>query len=308
MLMHTYAKLFAKHGIIVAQLLVNPDDFSDRSKYNALTRVTETLIRNKIIPIINENDAVSTAEMQDVKKKSMSSVSFGDNDVLSALVCSKMGAELLILLTDVDGLYTSNPKKDPGARLIRKVDEAELATVDAGGKGALGRGGMVTKLRAAAIATAGGSYVVIANGKKAGALAGSLVCEAGTMFEPKKGMSSRDKWIAFAAVPRGRIFLDDRACDVLIHRGASLLPVGVTHLEGTFAKGDVVELVCGSKVVGRGVTNMSSEELDKTKGMKCEEAKGKTGIACKMVINRANLVMDAEAKKKAKPEKTGAEV
>jgi glutamate 5-kinase len=213
-----------------------------------------------VIPVINENDTVSTTELEVTHR----SVSFGDNDKLSALVMSKLEAQVLVLLSDVDGLFTENPHTNPDAELIPEVQDitAEIENL-AGRKSARGRGGMSTKLQAARIAMNSGGIAVIANGTRRGVLSRVLTGEAeGTVFMGKsEGLSGKRRWIAFASSVTGRIHINEGALHAILHRNASLLHAGVTRIENEFEHGDVVAIVGpnGSEVA-RGIANYSSSD------------------------------------------------
>ena len=208
-LMHDYEKLFSGHGIPAAQVLLTNDDFSERGRYLNVMATFEQLLRARVVPIINENDVVSHREL--AQGDSGSSV-FGDNDELSALVASRMKADLLILLTDVDGLYDRNPK-EKGALLIRHVEEITPELELAAGKaGAVGRGGMKNKLRAARLATSSGAWVAMARGKKEGIIASVLARNEGTLFCPADSrFNGKEQWIAFASPSGGSIEINARA-------------------------------------------------------------------------------------------------
>jgi len=206
-----------------------------------------------VLPIINENDAVSTEEL--AIWDSDSRPVFGDNDRLSALVASKLDADLLVILTDVDGLFDHDPRLHPDAALIRRVNDLSELEPDTCGTGsAVGRGGMRTKVEAAMIAARSGCHAVITSGRRHGALQDALEGkEAGTWFPAHPGLRAKDRWIAWAAAPRGTLHLDAGAVDALRLRGASLLAAGVTRVEGNFQPGDVVELRDPEgQLIGRG--------------------------------------------------------
>src|SRR6185295_4819617 len=208
-LMNLYEQGFAKYGMTAAQILLTEEDFSSRHRYLNLRHTLTTLLEMGVIPIINENDTVSTTELETTDR----SPSFGDNDKLSALVMSKLDANALVLLSDVDGLFTENPRENPEADLVPEVHEvtAEVEAL-AGRKSSRGRGGMSTKLQAARIAMNSGGMAVIANGLKAGVLARVLGGEEeGTLFITKSetALSGKRRWIAFASSVAGRIHIND---------------------------------------------------------------------------------------------------
>ena len=292
-LMHAYQQHFSKHGITVAQVLLTSDDFTDKARYLNIMHALDELLRQGIVPIINENDVVSTCELAHEQKHGKPIV-FSDNDWLSALVASKMRADLLILLTDVDGFYDAHPKKGANAKLIKFVERITPEMEEAAGKpGALGRGGMRGKLGAAQLATSAGVWVAIANGKKSNILSSVLSQAEGTFFKPGERLSGKEQWIAFASAPKGTVSINEFAADALLKTGASLLAVGVTSASGTFSKGDVVEIKCGSKLLGRGKSNYSSSQLSSIAGKKKEEIKKLLGKADE-VVDREYLVLNGK--------------
>ena len=289
-LMNAYDQLFSKHGILTAQVLLTNDDFVIKERYLDTMRTLQELLRAKAVPVINENDVVSHRELS--KSENRQAV-FDDNDELSALVASKMRASLLILLTDVDGLYDSNPKKNHGSSLIRRVDEIgpQMELVAAGKPSASGRGGMKTKLSAAKMATASGVWVAMANGKKDNIIASVLAQKEGTLFYPAKtSLSGKEQWIVFASRVSGSIQVNARACEAILEKGASLLAVGVVSASGKFERGDVVDIICGAKSVARGKINYSSAELSSIAGKKSEEIRKLLGRSDE-VIEREYLVL-----------------
>ena len=291
-LMHSYEELFSKHGIRIAQVLLTNDDFTNKARYLNLMTAIEALLKARAIPIINENDVVSTTELEHAEKGGKQAV-FGDNDGLSALVAGKMHADLLILLTDVDGLYDANPKKEKEARIIRRVERITPELEAAAGKGGtLGTGGMKSKLAAAKLANSAGVWVAIANGKKEKAIAGVLAESEGTLFFPSSSrLSGKEQWIAFASPSKGTVEINERARDALLKNGASLLAVGVVGAKGEFAKGEVVEITCGGRPVGRGKCNYSSKQLLSIAGKKKAEIAALLGKA-EEVVDRENLVVN----------------
>src|SRR5436190_14956753 len=241
-LMNIYEQGFAKFGLTAAQVLLTEEDFSNRPRYLNLRNTLLALLDMDVIPVINENDTVSTNELEVTDR----SPSFGDNDKLSALVMSKLDANALVLLSDVDGLFTENPRENPDAQLVPEVHEMtpEIEAL-AGRKSSRGRGGMSTKLQAARIAMNSGGMAVIANGLKAGILAKVLGGEQeGTLFAGKAGsLGEKRRWIAFASSVSGRIHINDGALDAITNKNASLLYAGVTRIENEFDNGDVVSII-----------------------------------------------------------------
>jgi glutamate 5-kinase len=269
-LMAIYEDGFEKLGLVTAQVLLTEDDFSHRNRYLNLRATLGKLLELGVVPIINENDTVSTLELETPQANNERRAVFGDNDKLSALVMSKVAGDLLIILSDVEGLYTGNPRKDEQAQLISVVP-AITAEIEqyAEGAGARGRGGMKTKLAAARIAVNSGGLALIANGRQAQVLdrifAGE---EIGTIFLPSAQLTSRKRWIAYASVIAGRVIVNEGAKMALVERKASLLPAGVIELEENFERGDVVSIVDGAGVeFARGIVNYSSAEAAKLLGL-----------------------------------------
>lgn len=250
-LVAAYAREFATHDLTVGQVLLTADDVTRRTHYTNAKRTLERLLELGIVPIINENDTVATQEIR-----------FGDNDRLAALVSHLVSADALVLLTDVDGLYDGPPSR-PGTRRIGFVEAAsDLEHIEIGGTGSsVGSGGMLTKVEAAGIANAAGVPTVLTAADQLGqVLHGG---DVGTVFAPQRSRrTSRKLWLAHATTPRGRLLIDDGAVTAVTIRGKSLLPAGITAVEGTFAEGDAVD-VCApdGSVIARGLVNYSSAEL-----------------------------------------------
>ena len=255
-LMALYERAMARHGCSVAQVLLTRSDLVDRRRYQNASGTLRQLLSWGVLPVINENDALSTAELR-----------FGDNDTLSALVAAAVEAQQLILLTDVDRLYSSDPRVDADAEPIsdvrhpRDLDQLEQG---AGDGGRWGTGGMTTKLAAARIATASGITVQLADGRNPSRLEALLQGErGGTVFHPHpEPLGNRRSWLAHVLRPEGELQLDAGACDALKHRGASLLLVGVTAVRGDFAANQPVQLLDPQgQDVGRGLCSMDSDQL-----------------------------------------------
>ncbi|GAA3974260.1 glutamate 5-kinase [Actinomadura viridis] len=248
LLVARYTSSFARYGLTVGQVLLTADDMIRRVHHRNAQRALGQLLDLGIVPVVNENDTVATDEIR-----------FGDNDRLAALVAHLTRADALILLSDVDALYTGDPRR-PGARRIANVHgPADLAGIELGGSGRVGTGGMITKVEAARIA---GIPVVLTDAASAAhALAGE---EVGTCFHPGEGrrLSTRHLWLAHATTGQGRVLLDPGAVDAVVRRRKSLLPAGVTGVEGDFAAGDPVDL-CGTdgRVVARGLVNYDAGEI-----------------------------------------------
>lgn len=261
-LMSLYEEGFSRLGLVCAQVLLTEGDFDERGRYLNLQRALTSMLRRGVVPVINENDVVATDELAFVDEAGARQV-FGDNDRLSALVASKLDADLLVLLTDVPGVYDRDPRGDPDARLLERVDDPD-ALGDAAGESAsgAGKGGMRSKVAAASVAARAGCHAVIASGREPGAVervaAGAAV---GTWFPARaEGLDGRRRWIAFATAARGTLHLDAGAVAALRERGASLLAPGVTRVEGSFRSGEVVELVGpDGALVGRGMVGCPAE-------------------------------------------------
>ncbi len=265
-LMNLYEQGFSKFGLNAAQILLTEEDFSNRTRYLNLRNTLHTLLEMGVIPVINENDTVSTNELEISDR----SPSFGDNDKLSALVMSKLEAQTLVLLSDVDGLFTDNPHTNPGATLVPQVDEitSEIEAL-AAGKSSKGRGGMATKLQAARIAMNSGGMAIVANGSRPGVLKRILEGETeGTLFIGKaETLSSKRRWIAFASSVAGRIHINEGALNAIQKKNASLLYAGVTRVENDFDLGDVVSIIGPAGLeVARGIVNYSSADAAKLVG------------------------------------------
>jgi glutamate 5-kinase len=235
-LVEAYNLELARHGLVGAQVLVDPHDFVDRRQYLHARSTIERLLELGCVPVVNENDAIANDELR-----------YGDNDRLAALVANSIGADVLVLLTDMDGVYTSDPRRDPAATLIPLVgtDDPLLAVrADAGGSGR-GSGGMASKLTAARMASWSGVRSVIARAARPGVLAGAVSDElVGTTFQAHaKALSARKLWIAFASEVMGTIEVDAGAQRALTERPNSLLPAGAVAVRGAFAEGDTVDLV-----------------------------------------------------------------
>jgi len=265
-LMALYDEVFARHGVVCAQVLLTRADLNDRRRYLNLRRALEELLERGVVPVINENDVVSTEELELVHGLGHGGgarPTFGDNDGLSAVVATKLGADLLVLLTDVAGVF-DRPPGEPGAERLARVDAGGEAVAGAGPPtSGAGRGGMRSKVEAAALAADGGCHAVIAGGTARGVLGRVLAGEEeGTWFPLRRTLDAHHRWIAFAAASRGALELDPGAVDALRSGGASLLAAGVVDVAGDFRRGDVVELVGpGGARVGRGVIRWDAGEV-----------------------------------------------
>jgi len=288
-LMSKYRELFKKHKLKVAQILLTAEDLSNRVSYLHICDVLDMLLQLGVVPIINENDVTSIDELIPVTKGYR--VNFSDNDILSVLIANAVEADLVIILSDVEGLYTMNPKK-PGATIIKTVEEItpELKSV-VEGKSRLGRGGMQTKLKAAEIATKSGIPVVIANSRRENVLLDILAGKkVGTYFKPRERMRPIKRWIAYGASVKGQIFVNEGAKKAILE-GASLLPVGVVKVVGHFKVGDVVGIVDQNNVeFAKGISNYDSGEIKIIKGLKTDQIEKALGyIRRKEVIGHRNM-------------------
>ena len=284
-LAHAYQEALARHGITVAQILLTLDDTEERRRHlNARATFAQLLVLGAV-PVVNENDTVATAEIR-----------FGDNDRLAARVAQMTSADMLVLLSDIDGLYTGDPRKDAEARHVPMVDEIGPEIEAMAGEAAPGysSGGMVTKLAAARIATGAGCHMLIAQGKGPGSPLAAI--EAGaraTLFLPRgEPRSARKAWIAGAVDPRGTLIVDEGAAGAL-RRGKSLLPAGVVAVEGVFERGDAVIIRTPSRgEAGRGLSAYSSIDIRRIAGYKSGEIAGILGYRGRdEIIHRDDLVV-----------------
>jgi glutamate 5-kinase len=283
LLMQAYTQSFSRYGKTVGQVLLTVDDLTRRAHYRNAYRTLGRLLDLGTIPIVNENDTVATDEIR-----------FGDNDRLAALAASLVHADLLVLLSDVDALYTGNPAR-PGATRIAEVrDDGDLAGVSVGkaGRAGVGTGGMITKIEAARIATRSGVPVVLTSAPlAAAALSGE---EVGTLFHRvRERPAARLFWLAHATSPRGRLHLDPGAVRAVVDRHASLLPAGITAVDGRFTAGDPVDLVdTGGRAVARGLVNYDAAELPELLGRSTPELAAELGPGYEReVVHRDDLVL-----------------
>ena len=285
-LAQVYESEFARHGIRTAQVLLTHGDLADRERYLNARSTLLTLLSLGVVPIINENDTVVTDEIK-----------FGDNDTLGALVTNLIEGDALIILTDQRGLYTADPRKDPKARF---VDEAPAGTPDleqmAGGAGSsIGKGGMLTKILAAKRAAKSGAHTIIASGREDNVLARLAGGEAiGTQLRAQTGrMAARKQWMIDHLQLRGRVVLDAGAVEKLTAGGKSLLPIGVTEVQGEFARGEVISCVdTAGREVARGLTNYSSAEARLIARKASSEIEAVLGyVSAAELVHRDNLVL-----------------
>ncbi len=285
-LMWHYEQAFARSGIRVAQVLLTQEDIGARPRYLNARNTFLVLLGFGVLPVVNENDTVAVEEIK-----------VGDNDNLAALVAHLIDADLLVLLTDVDGLYTGDPRRDPGARRLPTVEAVseEIQRLVWDAEGGVSVGGMSTKLEAAQKVTSSGIPMVIASGREPGTLGRVLRGEpVGTYFVPRGDrLAARKRWIAFAAPPQGRLTVDAGAKSALTERGKSLLPSGVVDVEGEFHAGEVVSLsLADGKEFARGLTNYDAVELRKIQGAKTGAIEERLGYkSFDEVVHRDNLVL-----------------
>lgn len=282
-LYHIYSQFFGHEEVATAQVLLTAFDISARAQYLNARNTLRRLLEWGVVPIINENDTTSTDEL-----------CFGDNDSLAAQVSLLVKADLLVLLTDTDGLYTADPRSDDKAELIPRVaDFAELDRIETDSKGVLGRGGMRSKVSAARVATSGGVRTVIARGTRPGVIRGALGGEeVGTEFLPRDlGLGAFKLWLLYGKPQRGRILVDGGAVRALAEN-RSLLPVGVTAVEGDFVAGDAVVVTDeGGREVAKGLSNYSREELELVKGLRSGEVAARLPQSSPEAIHRDYLVL-----------------
>ncbi|GGY79495.1 glutamate 5-kinase [Marinobacter zhanjiangensis] len=285
-LVQTWEAQFRRHDRNAAQVLLTHDDLSDRKRYLNARSTLRTLLDFGVIPIVNENDTVVTDEIR-----------FGDNDTLGALVANLIEADGLIILTDQDGLFDSDPRKHPDARLVteRRAGDPELDIMAGGGAGALGRGGMQTKLRAARLAARSGAFTVIVGGRLDQAISRLREGEEiGTLLLPEQGrIAARKQWLASHLQTRGRVTIDAGAVQVLCRGGRSLLPVGVKGVAGQFRRGEMVSCVDESgQEVARGLINYDSDEARAIAGRSSDRITDVLGyVSDEEMIHRDNMVL-----------------
>jgi glutamate 5-kinase len=284
-LVQTYEQAFQRFGLQTAQVLLDHDDLSNRERYLNAQSTLKTLIRLGVVPVVNENDTVVTDEIR-----------FGDNDTLAALVANLIEADLLVLLTDQEGMYDSDPRSNEHARLINNVS-ASMPELDsmAGGGGKLGRGGMVTKVRAARLAARSGANTVIVGGRIDSVLISLAdgVNVGSLLLADQLPEAARKRWLSGQLQSRGELVLDDGAVDVLLRSGKSLLAVGVVAVEGRFTRGDMV--ICKSidgRDIARGLVNYNYQEAQKILGQSSDNIENLLGYKNEEeLIHRDNLVL-----------------
>ena len=285
-LVQAYEEGFSAHGRRTAMVLLTHDDLADRQRYLNARATLGQLLDFGVVPIINENDTVATEEIR-----------FGDNDTLGALVTNLLEADLLVILTDQLGLHERDPRLHPDAPVVSCADASDPALDGMIGSsaGSLGRGGMYTKIRAARVAARSGAHTVIVGGHApgvitdvlAGAPLGTLLCASLTPLDARK------RWIAGQLKPKGDLVLDAGAVNALLHRGVSLLPVGIVEVRGTFARGDVVRCVdAAGRTIGQGLVNYASDEARRIAGAASSDIATRLGFSLEPeLVHRDNLVL-----------------
>jgi glutamate 5-kinase len=279
-----YEERLGRRGIHAAQVLLTSFDFSARTNYLNARQALRRLLAWRAVPVVNENDTTATDE-----------ITFGDNDFLSAQVAILLEARMLLLLTDTEGLHTADPRTTPEAELVVEVrDPAELEGFEIGeGTSAFGLGGMRSKVAAAEMACSSGIEAVICEGTAPGSLIAAVAGEPiGTRFAPRRERAPSFKlWLRYAKPAHGRVMVDAGAARVLRERGSSLLPVGITAVEGRFDAGDAVEVVIDGDVIGKGIVNYSSAELSRIKGMKSSRVRELMPHASEEAVHRDYFVL-----------------
>ena len=284
-LVRVWEQAFQAHACIAAQILLTHDDVASRERYLNARSTLWTLLGYGVVPVINENDTVATEEIK-----------LGDNDTLAGLVSNLIDADLMVILTDQDGLMTADPCHDPSARLISRANLDDPALLEiAGGGGAWGRGGMRTKITAARLAARSATSTVIAGGRRPQVLTDLAAgLSVGTFLEaPPARQAARKQWLGSTLHAKGRLHLDEGACRVLREQGKSLLPVGVTAVDGEFARGELVSCLDPlGREVARGLSNYSAREVALIKGLATSRLQDALGYAQEPeLIHRDNLVL-----------------
>ncbi|MGA3111622.1 MAG: glutamate 5-kinase [Candidatus Bathyarchaeia archaeon] len=294
-LMAKYRELFKTHGLKVAQILLTAEDLSNRASYVHTCNVLNMLLKIGVTPIINENDVTSVAEL---RQKEGYKVNFSDNDILSVLVANAIGADMIVILSDVEGLYTADPQ-EPDAKLIKTVEAITPELKNSlSGKSKVGRGGIQSKIKAAEIATSCGIPVVIANSRRENVIVDILARkDVGTFFKAQSRISAVKRWIAYGAAVKGEIHVNSGAKKAILE-GSSLLPVGITCVVGQFNIGDVVSIMDECKVeFAKGNPNFSSGDLTLIKGCQATEVQNKLGSdKPKEAVEHRNIHLIGEEK------------
>ncbi len=287
-LMHTYREMFRRQGLVAGQILLTAEDFRDRARYKNLQNTLKALLAKGVIPVINENDSVAVAEIK-----------VGDNDKLSSDVALFLDADLLLLFTDEDGLFDSNPKTNPQARLLQFVPEITSEIMSMAGKpgeagSAVSTGGMRSKLEAIRAVTRSGSNAFLANGMKVMPHQAILEGAQGTLFTGAKSkLNSRKRWLSYVSSPKGVLVVDAGGAKALREKHSSLLPVGVQSLQGRFTVGDLVEVrTAEGERLARGVSQFDAANLKLVLGCKTAQVKSRLGAdAPEEVLHKNDMVL-----------------
>lgn len=285
-LLHMYEKMFGEYGQTVAQVLLTRGDISDRKRYLNARNTLNTLLNLGIIPIINENDTVAWEEIR-----------FGDNDTLAALVAGLVDADLLIILSDIDGVYTGNPKEHPEAKLIPLIENItpEIEALAGGAGSQLGSGGMQTKIQAAKISVSSGIPMIIAQGKDPAIIDDILEGrDVGTLFLPKEyKLRHRERWIAYGAALQGALYVDKGAEEAIRKSGKSLLPIGVIGVEGNFEPGDIVSIQTAEhQEIARGIVDYGTDDVERIMGHRSQDIERILGHKdYDYIVHRNNMVL-----------------
>ena len=283
-LFRAYESRLAEHGARAAQVLLTAADIAARTNYLNARQTLRRLIEWGVVPVVNENDTTATDE-----------ITFGDNDFLAAQVALLLEARLLVLLTNVDGLMSGDPRTDPEAELIGEVaDFSQLESLEIGDRTSVfGSGGMRSKVAAAEMASEAGIPAVICDGTEGGTLLSAAGGEAcGTRFAPGEGRTSSFKlWLKYAKPARGRLLVDAGAARVLRERGSSLLPVGISAVEGSFEAGDAIDVASDGETIGKGISEYSSRELQRVIGMQSAQVRELLPHAADEVVHRDRFVL-----------------
>ncbi|EXS68606.1 glutamate 5-kinase [Sphingobium sp. Ant17] len=279
-----WASLLDERGITAAQMLVTLDDLENRRRYLNASATLERLMALNVVPVVNENDSVATAEIR-----------FGDNDRLAARIGQAARADAVVLLSDVDGLYTANPHVDASAMLIETIDRIDAriaAMADGGSASGMGSGGMTSKIEAARIATGAGAHLAIISGKVDAPLSHWTQGGKGSIFLAAQGKGARKGWLAGRLTVRGRIIVDAGA-ETALSKGNSLLPAGVANVEGVFARGDVVDIVAqDGRVIARGLIEYDSDAAAKIAGRRSEDIAALLGeMQRSVLVHRDHMAM-----------------
>ncbi|MCD6133377.1 MAG: glutamate 5-kinase [Deltaproteobacteria bacterium] len=285
-LMKLYQEMFCSHNLRVSQILITADDIYNRRRYLNARNTISLLLSWNIVPVVNENDTVVIKELK-----------FGDNDNLSSYVTDLVGADTLIILTDVDGLFTADPKKK-SARFLPLVEFSQKEEVErfAFGSMRFGCGGMKSKVEIGFRMAEEGKMTIIANGKEENILRKILNGEARcTIFIPEKSnLTSKKVWLK-TTLRKGKVFIDGGAREAICEKGKSLLPSGIEKIEGVFERGDIVDIVCNGKVIARGIANYNSQEIEMIKGLQSKEIESVIGYKYSDdVVHRNNMVLIGE--------------